>query len=50
MMDLIELYNHNIRQIKRQLSMQKLQELYRTYKPVDDGHLAKILSIRKIRL
>lgn len=43
-------YNENLRKIKIQLPLQKVQELYATYSPEDDGHLAKILTIRKVEV
>lgn len=47
---LAELFNANLKKIKRELTSKEVASLYSEYNPVDDGHLAKILSLKGIKL
>jgi hypothetical protein len=46
----IKTYSENLSKIKTQLTRNKVAELYSTYNSEDDGHLAKILTLRGIEI
>ena len=48
--ELVEKFNRNLKHIKRELNSTERAELINKYKAEDDGHLAKILSLRGILL
>ena len=48
--DLISVFNQNLKHIKRELNSWELAALKKEYNAEDDSHLAKILSIRGIKL
>jgi len=43
-------FNQNLSSIKRQLNSQEISKLYSLYNPEDDEHLAKIISLKGIKL
>ena len=47
---MIKTYNENLQKIKTQLPRQEVVSLYATYSPEDDGHLAKILTLRGVSI
>lgn len=48
--DLVVRFNRNFNKIKRELASKDVANLYAKYNPEDDGHLAKILTLRGINL
>ena len=48
--DLVVRFNRNFNKIKRELTSKDVANLYAKYNPEDDGHLAKILTLRGINL
>lgn len=48
--DLVVRFNNNLNKIKRELASKDVANLYAKYNPEDDGHLAKILTLRGINL
>ena len=48
--EMVKTFNENLRKIKRELTRQEVVALYNEFKPEDDGHLAKILTLRGVSL